>query len=373
MRTDRRGLRAPRAIGLALTLTAASAGIGLTGEVALAPPAFAIDQGKGTPGHCPDDKGVTVVIDFQRLGGTTVVRCAPGDQATGHAALKNAGIRIAGTNRWGEAFICRIEGRPGPADESCVDTPPASAYWSYWHAPDRGKWSYSQWGVMNRKPPPGSFEGWSFSMNETETASTPPRLAPLRPTPSPAPKPKPKPKPSSGPTAGPTGDGSSSGGGSNGGGSSNGGSSQSGGSGGDHANGGSNGSTGGTGSTGSGSSSSGSSGGGGGGSADGSRPAAPSAPAKTGGKSETPSTGTTPAASEEPVPGTAVTPGEAPEWTGDGDSGTEADETTAATGAADRGIPLSTVAGLTALALLLLAAGATAWRRRRAARADDPT
>ncbi|NHW87681.1 hypothetical protein HA066_25035, partial [Escherichia coli] len=55
----------------------------------------------GNAGYCPDAGGVTVVVDFKELGGGTVVRCAPGDQATGLAALKNAGFQIAGTLRWG--------------------------------------------------------------------------------------------------------------------------------------------------------------------------------------------------------------------------------------------------------------------------------
>ncbi|WHT22599.1 ABC transporter substrate-binding protein [Crossiella sp. CA-258035] len=135
----------------------------------------------GRPGHCPDGNGVTVIIDFQQLGGSTIVRCAVGEQETGHAALRNAGIRIAGTNRWGEAFVCRIEGKPGPEAEACIDTPPATAYWSYWHAPEGGQWTYSQYGVMNRKPPLGSFEGWSFSKDRTAETNPPPRLAPVRP------------------------------------------------------------------------------------------------------------------------------------------------------------------------------------------------
>ncbi|WP_425518040.1 hypothetical protein [Polymorphospora rubra] len=135
----------------------------------------------GTAGYCPDANGVTVIVDFRELGGATIIRCAPGNQATGLAALKNAGIQITGTARWGEGFICRIEGRPGPQSEPCIDTPPASAYWSYWHAPNGGTWSYSQFGVLNRTPPPGSFEGWSFSKDRTSSSSPPPRVAPRRP------------------------------------------------------------------------------------------------------------------------------------------------------------------------------------------------
>ncbi|WP_331771061.1 hypothetical protein OG948_46385 (plasmid) [Embleya sp. NBC_00888] len=173
-----------------------------------APTAHAVDTSKGTPGYCPDANGVTVVIDFQELGGTTIVRCARGDQATGHAALKNAGIEIAGVARWGEAFICRVEGKPGANSEPCIDTPPAGAYWSYWHSPNGGSWTYSQWGVMNRKPPPGSFEGWSFSKNKTETTNPPPRVAPARPaTPTPPNSPatnNPQPPPANGGSGGGT-------------------------------------------------------------------------------------------------------------------------------------------------------------------------
>lgn len=171
-------IRVARATAAALFLM----GTSVAAMVVEPAPVVAIDEGRGTPGHCPDADGVTVVIDFQELGGDTIIRCAPGDQETGHSALVNAGIEIEGTNRWGESFICRIEGKPGPEDEPCIDTPPASAYWSYWHAPNDGAWTYSQWGVMNRTPPPGSFEGWSFSKDRTEDTNPPPRVAPVRPT-----------------------------------------------------------------------------------------------------------------------------------------------------------------------------------------------
>ncbi|WNV88035.1 ABC transporter substrate-binding protein [Umezawaea sp. Da 62-37] len=136
---------------------------------------------QGSQGFCPDASGITVVVDFQELGGSTIVRCATGDQATGLAALKNSGIGITGTQRWGEGFICRIEGKPAANSEACIDTPPARAYWSYWHASNGGAWTYSDKGVINRKPPAGSFEGWSFSLDKTETTNPPPRVAPVRP------------------------------------------------------------------------------------------------------------------------------------------------------------------------------------------------
>ncbi|WP_027659852.1 hypothetical protein [Salinispora fenicalii] len=139
----------------------------------------------GSAGYCPDASGVTVVVDFNELGGGTVVRCAPGSQATGLAALKSAGFQITGTLRWGEGFICRIEGKPSADAEKCVDTPPASAYWSYWHAPNGGSWTYSDKGVLNRTPPAGSFEGWSFSLNRDPNDAPRPGVTPSRPAPPP--------------------------------------------------------------------------------------------------------------------------------------------------------------------------------------------
>nr|WP_203846786.1 hypothetical protein [Dactylosporangium siamense] len=143
----------------------------------------------GTAGYCPDSTGVTVVVDFHELGGGVVIRCAPGNQSSGLTALQNAGFTVAGTNRWGLAFVCRIDGKPGPATEPCVDTPPATAYWSYWHASNGGAWTYSDKGVKNRTPPPGSFDGWSFSKNHTEGTAPKPGATPARPAASPPPPP----------------------------------------------------------------------------------------------------------------------------------------------------------------------------------------
>lgn len=161
----------------------------------------------GTAGYCPDSNGVTVIVDFQELGGTTIIRCAPGPQPTGLAALRNAGIQVTGTQRWGDGFVCRLEGKPEPEADACVNTPPASAYWSYWHSPDGGAWKYSEWGVLNRTPPPGSFEGWSFSLDRTSTTNSPPRIAPRRPTAPPPPANPPPPEAAPRPAPAPGGPG----------------------------------------------------------------------------------------------------------------------------------------------------------------------
>ena len=157
------------------------------GAAGVSNPAGAIDQSKGTPGFCPNANGVTVVVDFQQLGGETIVRCFPTTSSgTGLDALKGSGFQIEGVQRWGEAFICRIENRPSAVEslpivgnpgykERCIDTPPPSGFWSYWYAGNNCAWRFSQWGVKNRDFYLGGFEGWSFSLNSTAGSNPPPR------------------------------------------------------------------------------------------------------------------------------------------------------------------------------------------------------
>ncbi|GAA3868014.1 hypothetical protein GCM10022243_37110 [Saccharothrix violaceirubra] len=174
--------------------------------VAFAAPASAIDPTKGYNGICTGADaltGVTVVIDFQELdgnGGTpapTITRCSPnpvpGSQRTGIKALQDAGIAVAGTAQWGLGFVCRLEGRPAITEtlprnsqptykEACVVTPPADAYWGYWHAPGSGTtWTYSSYGAANRNVTPGGFEGWSFSLNKTASTNPVPGVTPTNP------------------------------------------------------------------------------------------------------------------------------------------------------------------------------------------------
>lgn len=147
--------------------------------------------------------GVTVVIDFQELDGNggvaapTIVRCSPnpspGTNRTGLQALQDAGISVAGTVRWGLDFVCRLQNRPASTEtipittnptyqEPCLNTPPASAFWSYWHAGGTGTtWTFSSFGHTFRNVIPGGFEGWSFSLNKTATTNPPPGVAPCNP------------------------------------------------------------------------------------------------------------------------------------------------------------------------------------------------
>ena len=185
-RTGRLARRMATACAVAMFGTA-------TGMVVLAPPAYAAACDAA-------ESGVTMVVDFGPLGGGIDVRCASGDPSDGVVALRGAGFSVAGTTRWGDAFVCRINGLPTAAAEPCRDTPPVSAYWSYWHAPRGGLWSYSQVGARAYNPAVGTVEGWSFG------TGNPPGIAPPGAPPAPPPPPP--------PVNPPPGDGSGSGSGS---------------------------------------------------------------------------------------------------------------------------------------------------------------
>ncbi|MGI8614917.1 MAG: LPXTG cell wall anchor domain-containing protein [Nocardioidaceae bacterium] len=164
-----------------------------------------------------------MVVDFTDLGGDVVVRCVVGplpDGMTGLAALRAAGFTVTGTARWGDAFVCRIQGRPAASEslsftgnsdyhEVCGNTPPPQAYWGYWHAADGGTWQSSSLGASSRQVVEGGFEGWAFSLDHTTGANPAPRYPPSRPgpaspPPTTAPTTAPAPAPTTTPTTAPT-------------------------------------------------------------------------------------------------------------------------------------------------------------------------
>jgi hypothetical protein len=111
---------------------------------------------------CTVTNGVTVIVDFKALGGGIQRGCAM-NPSSGLDALQKAGFGTAGTNRWGNAFVCRIDGKPGNPPEACLDTPPGNAYWAYYSAKasDAG-WKYVSVAATLTRPGPGSIEGWAF-------------------------------------------------------------------------------------------------------------------------------------------------------------------------------------------------------------------
>jgi hypothetical protein len=139
----------------------------ITAVVVVNPPA-------ASAAACSGSTGVTVVVDFTAFGGGVTTACAPGDPTSGLTALTGAGFTVTGTQRWGLAFVCRINNLPAPAQQACVNTPPATAYWSYWHASTHGAaWTYSSSGATSYNPAPGTVEGWAFGSGSQPSITAP--------------------------------------------------------------------------------------------------------------------------------------------------------------------------------------------------------
>jgi hypothetical protein len=131
------------------------------------------DSAPASAAACSPGTGVTVVVDYGSLGGGVVVGCRLGDPSTGVQALQGAGFTVTGTTRWGLAFVCRINGKPTAAQDPCVNTPPTTAYWSYWHASPGGTWTYSTTGASTYNPAQGTVEGWRFGSGQQPSIAPP--------------------------------------------------------------------------------------------------------------------------------------------------------------------------------------------------------
>lgn len=136
---------------------------------------MAVAPGSAQAATCSSTGGVSVIVDF---GSSIRTGCAGGDPATGWSAIESAGFPLEGTQRFPATFICRVAGFPGSADEACVQTPPASAYWAIWTAPAGGSWSYSNTGAAQLNPAPGSVIGLAFGAGRSPGMAPPTLPAP---------------------------------------------------------------------------------------------------------------------------------------------------------------------------------------------------
>ena len=163
----------------------AVAALGLTSAAlgASTVPAAAAPQPMG---RCTTTSGAVLAVDFSHWGGPILRSCGT-TPATGYELLNQGGWGTTGTGHDGPAFICRIgysgfksgEQYPTAAQDDCVLTPPASAYWSYWHAdPGATTWQYSQLGAMLYKPKPGSVDLWIFGGTNIEGTEGRPTVTP---------------------------------------------------------------------------------------------------------------------------------------------------------------------------------------------------
>jgi hypothetical protein len=106
------------------------------------------------PDGCGAGAGVTVVADFHGLGHPDVRSCDErGAGSTAAQLFRTAGLALTDVQRQ-PGFVCRVDGLP--ADDPCVNTPPASAYWSlWWSDATTEEWTYATVSAGSLEVPEG--------------------------------------------------------------------------------------------------------------------------------------------------------------------------------------------------------------------------
>lgn len=135
-------------------------------------------------GACSPGTGVTVVVDRNPGDGAEGAKyCASGSGRTAKSAMAAAGVPAEEVSSE-PGFVCTIQGYP--ADRSCQQTPPASAYWRlYWSDGSSATWKVSSYGYASLRVPAGGSVGWAYQGGGSG-----------QPDGAPSTKPKPSPSPS---------------------------------------------------------------------------------------------------------------------------------------------------------------------------------
>jgi hypothetical protein len=119
---------------------------------------------------------VTLYVDYGPLGnGTQSTSCIPVSSKTNALdLLADAGLTIEGTQKYGNAIVCRINNRPDATTESCQEMPPAEAYWAVLVKEHEilpipfntaGAWGWAQTGIDQVYLEPGDAIGLVFADN----------------------------------------------------------------------------------------------------------------------------------------------------------------------------------------------------------------
>ena len=150
---------------LRLRVAAAAAGIALAVVPSAASPAGAVDGGAPGPDAGCTDGQVTVVVDFNELGGKTRVACADGG-GTASQLFESSGFPLTYTRAPGmQGFVCSVSGRPerGPCTEG-------DAYWSLWWSDGADQWAYATLGADQLEIEPGGLVGFAWHEGDVDAA-----------------------------------------------------------------------------------------------------------------------------------------------------------------------------------------------------------
>ena len=142
-------------------------------------------------------KCVALVVDFTQTGGSVSSACVTvPTNATGSDVLVDGHHKVTFDPRYGNDFVCAIDGVPAGGCHATDGT----HYWVYYHrAPGRGSWQVSQEGAGTYKPANASTDGWVYDNGDSSAPtprdvpyssickSAPKTATPAKPAPSPSP------------------------------------------------------------------------------------------------------------------------------------------------------------------------------------------
>lgn len=115
---------------------------------------------------------VNLYIDFGSLdAGTKVEECVEVFSETNALQiLKNAGYTTEGTQKYGDAVLCRLNNLPTTSVESCENMPPENAFWAVITKENKllpffNDWGWAQVGINELYLSKGDSLGLVFSTN----------------------------------------------------------------------------------------------------------------------------------------------------------------------------------------------------------------
>ena len=120
----------------------------------------------------PDSNCVNLYVDFGSLNAETKVEKCIDISAETNALelLKISGYTTEGTQKYGDAVICRLNGLPDKSVETCEVMPPEDAYWAVIVKEKKllplfNEWGWAQTGINEISLSEGDSLGLVFSTN----------------------------------------------------------------------------------------------------------------------------------------------------------------------------------------------------------------
>ena len=121
---------------------------------------------------CPGADGVTVIVDYNEVGGPSRAGCDPdGAGQSASQVFPDAGFSLEYHPRQ-PGYVCKITGLPD--DRPCLEN---DSFWSLWWSDGKsGEWRFSNQGVGGLTVPDGGYV--AFAWHEGGGTAQPPDYAP---------------------------------------------------------------------------------------------------------------------------------------------------------------------------------------------------